>query len=64
MDVIDTRTYLSLEVLSLEFIQDDQVRTAGFKGDNVRIHVVDGWDDIGKFAVTHVGVDLRIWGNG
>ena len=47
-------------VKAAEEIQNLQIRTRCFKGDDIRIHIVDGRDDVGEFTVAHMGVNLQI----
>ena len=59
VDVIDAGANFRAEMVFLQNIQNRQIGTACLKGDDIGIHVVDLTDDICKFTVAHMGVNLR-----
>ena len=58
MDVVNTRADFGLEVVFLKRVEDQKIGTGSLEGDDVRVHVIDRRDDVRKFAVAHMRVDL------
>ena len=59
MDVVNTRAHLCFELGVVQGVEQLEVGTAGFERDHVGVHVVDIADNVAKFAIAHVRVDLR-----
>ena len=58
MDIVNARAYFGLKVIFLQGIEDQKIGTGSLERDDVRVHRIDRRDDVRKFAVAHMRVDL------
>ena len=60
MNVVHARANLVGVIEGFEYIQQLHVRARAFYGDDIGVHVRNGFNDIVELGVTHVGVNLGV----
>lgn len=58
MDVVDAGADFVGVVEVVEGVQQFHVGAGGFDGDDVGVHLGDGFDNVVEVGITHMGVDL------
>ena len=58
VNVIHAGANFGAEVVLLQYVQNRQIRTAGFERNDICVHIIDVLNDVSEFAVAHMGMHL------